>query len=194
MCRSWAVRLCKRANYTNAGTVEFIVDQENNFYFIEVNARIQVEHPVSEMVTGIDLIRTQIMIAAGEPLPWKQEDIPANGVAIECRINAENPDRNFQPCPGQITQLYVPGGMGVRFDSHAHAGYTVPPHYDSMIGKLIVHQPTRAEAIATMLRALDELRVEGIATTAPFHRKVMQHSEFVEGWVDTSFVERTWLN
>ena len=189
MCDA-AVRLIRRASYTNAGTVEFIVDQDNNFYFIEVNARIQVEHPVTEMVTGIDLIRTQIQIACGEPLPVKQSDVISRGVAIECRINAEDPDRQFQPCPGKIERMFVPGGMGVRFDSHAHPGYVVPPHYDSMIGKLIVHQPTRAEAIACMKRALDELRIEGIRTTVPFHKKVLQHSDFVEGWVDTTFVER----
>jgi acetyl-CoA carboxylase biotin carboxylase subunit len=193
MCEA-AVRLIRRANYTNAGTVEFIVDQDNNFYFIEVNARIQVEHPVSEMVTGIDLIRTQIQIACGQPLPFVQSDIECRGAAIECRINAEDPDRHFQPCPGRIERLFVPGGKGVRFDSHAHPGYVVPPYYDSMIGKLIVHQPTRAEAIACMLRALDELRVQGIRTTVPFHKKVLQHSEFVEGWVDTTFVERVFLS
>jgi acetyl-CoA carboxylase biotin carboxylase subunit len=188
-----AVRLIKKANYTNAGTVEFIVDQENNFYFIEVNARIQVEHPVTEMVTGIDLIRTQIMVAAGEPLPFRQTDVRQRGHAIECRINAEDPEQNFRPCPGRIERMYVPGGPGVRFDSHAHPGYTVPPHYDSMIGKLIVHQATRAEAIASMIRALDELRIEGIQTTAQFHKKVLQHAEFVAGWVDTKFVERTFM-
>jgi len=153
MCKA-AVRLIKSVDYTNAGTVEFIVDQENNFYFIEVNARIQVEHPVSEMVTGIDLIRAQISIAAGEPLPFTQSDIVQRGAAIECRINAEDPDRNFQPCPGLIKNMFTPGGMGVRFESHVYPGYVVPPHYDSMIGKLIVHQPTRSEAIACMLRAL----------------------------------------
>ena len=193
MCEA-AVRLIKNCEYTNAGTVEFIVDQQNNFYFIEVNARIQVEHPVSEMVTGVDLIQTQIAIAAGEPLPFTQDDVVQRGCAIECRINAENPDRNFQPCPGTIEQMFVPGGLGVRFDSHAHQEYVVPPHYDSMIGKLIVHQPTRSKAIACMLRALDELRIEGIATTASFHKKVLQHAEFVEGRVDTSFVERAFLS
>ncbi len=193
MCEA-AVRLIKSCNYTNAGTVEFIVDQQNNFYFIEVNARIQVEHPVTEMVTGIDLIKTQIAVAAGEPLPFTQDDVVQRGFAIECRINAENPDRNFQPSPGKIERMFIPGGFGVRFDSHAHQGYVVPPHYDSMIGKLIVHQPTRAKAIACMLRALDELRVEGISTTAPFHKKVLQHAEFAEGRVDTSFVERVFLS
>lgn len=192
MCQA-AVRLLKQAGYTNAGTVEFIVDQENNFYFIEVNARIQVEHPVTEMVTGVDLIKTQIMVAAGEKLPFTQEEIKPRGAAIECRINAENPDKGFQPCPGLIKQMYIPGGLGVRFDSHAHAGYSVPPYYDSMIGKLIVHKPTREEAIACMIRALDELRVEGIKTTAPFHKKVLSHAVFVDGMVDTGFVERVLL-
>ena len=193
MCEA-AVRLIRKAGYTNAGTVEFIVDQEHNYYFIEVNARIQVEHPVTEVVTGIDLIKTQITIATGERLPFSQGDVKSSGAAIECRINAENPDANFRPCPGTIERMIVPGGFGVRFDSHAHSGYTVPTHYDSMIGKLIVHQPTRREAIECMLRALDELRVDGIDTTTDFHKKVLNHSDFIEGWVDTTFVERTWLS
>ncbi len=189
-----AVRLVKEAGYTNAGTVEFIVDKDQNFYFIEVNARIQVEHPVTELVTGIDLIKQQIRVAAGEPLPWKQSDITAKGHAIECRINAEDPARNFQPCPGKITQMYVPGGYGVRFDSHAHAGYTVPAHYDSMIAKLIVHQPTRNEAIASMKRALRELRIEGIKTTIPRLIEILDHQAFVNAEVDTRFIERTWTS
>ncbi len=193
ICRA-AVRMIKRAEYTNAGTVEFIVDQDDNFYFIEVNARIQVEHPVSEMVTGIDLIKAQISVAAGEPLPMDQESIQPRGVALECRINAEDPDKGFQPCPGKLTRLITPGGLGVRWESHVHQGYVVPPYYDSMIGKLIVHQPTRAEAIACMQRALSELRIEGIRTTVPFHQMVLAHSDFVDGNVDTSFVERTWLS
>ncbi len=193
ICES-AVRLVKHANYTNAGTVEFIVDAQENFYFIEVNARIQVEHPVSEMVTGLDLIKWQIQIASGMPLTLTQDDIPCVGASIECRINAEDPDRFFQPCPGKIESMQVPGGLGVRFDSHAHTGYTVPPYYDSMIGKLIVHKPTREEAIATMIRALDELRVQGIATTAPFHKKVLQHTDFVNGGIDTGFVERAFFS
>ncbi len=188
-----AVRLAKTCGYTNAGTVEFIVDQQNNFYFIEVNARIQVEHPVTELVTGVDLIKQQIRVAAGEPLPFKQEDLLHRGCAIECRINAEDPAKNFQPCPGKITQMFVPGGLGVRFDSHAHVGYTVPPYYDSMIGKLIVHKPTRTEAIACMLRALSELRIEGIKTTVPFHIDVLRHKDFADGVVDTGWVERTFL-
>jgi acetyl-CoA carboxylase biotin carboxylase subunit len=192
MCEA-AVRLVRESQYTNAGTVEFIVGPDNNYYFIEVNARIQVEHPVTEMVTGVDLIREQIRVAAGLPLSFKQEDLQQSGVAMECRINAEDPDRNFQPQPGKIDSMFVPGGLGVRFDSHVYSGYTVPPHYDSMIGKLIVHRPTRAEAIATMRRALRELSVGGIATTASFHDRVLQHPEFVEGCHDTTFVDRVFL-
>jgi acetyl-CoA carboxylase, biotin carboxylase subunit len=188
-----AVRLVKAAGYTNAGTVEFIVDQQGNFYFIEVNARIQVEHPVTEMITGIDLIKAQIRVAAGEPLPFRQQDIVSRGAAIECRINAEDPHKNFRPCPGKILRMMVPGGFGVRFDSHAYPGYTVSPHYDSMIGKLIVHQPTRRMAIDCMLRALSELRIEGIATTVSLHRAILSHSAFVDGQVDTTFVERSGL-
>jgi acetyl-CoA carboxylase biotin carboxylase subunit len=190
MCDA-ARRLILTAEYTNAATVEFIVDQEGNYYFIEVNARIQVEHPVTEMVTGIDLIKWQIRIASGERLPWSQDEIRHEGCAIECRINAEDPKRNFQPSPGKIERIIAPGGFGVRFDSHVHSGYTVPPYYDSMIGKLIVHQPTRAEAIACMQRALAELRVEGIKTTVPIHQEILGHSAFVEGRIDTTFVERT---
>jgi acetyl-CoA carboxylase biotin carboxylase subunit len=190
MCDA-ARRLILAAEYTNAATVEFIVDGDGNFYFIEVNARIQVEHPVTEMVTGIDLIKWQIRVASGERLPWNQADIRHQGCAIECRINAEDPKRNFQPSPGKIERLIAPGGFGVRFDSHAHSGYVVPPYYDSMIGKLIVHQSTRAEAIACMQRALMELRVEGIKTTVPLHQEILGHSAFVEGRIDTTFVERT---
>jgi acetyl-CoA carboxylase biotin carboxylase subunit len=192
MCDA-ARRLIQAAEYTNAATVEFIVDKNGQYYFIEVNARIQVEHPVTEMVTGVDLIKWQLRVAAGESLPWPQNDIVQHGAAIECRINAENPRRNFQPSPGRIEQLIAPGGFGVRFDSHAHSGYVVPSHYDSMIGKLIVHQPTRAEAIAAMQRALAELRVEGIQTTIPIHQEILSHSAFVEGRIDTTFVERTFL-
>jgi acetyl-CoA carboxylase, biotin carboxylase subunit len=191
ICES-AVRLIKSAGYTNAGTVEFIVDRQGNFYFIEVNARIQVEHPVTELVTGIDLIKAQLRVAAGEPLPWRQDEIRHSGVALECRINAEDPARNFQPSPGKIKRMLVPGGFGVRFDSHAHEGYVVPPHYDSMIGKLLVHQATRAEAISVMLRALRELRIEGIKTTVPRLIDILSHSAFVDGQVDTTFIERTW--
>lgn len=188
-----AKRLIIEVGYQNAGTVEFIVDQENNFYFIEVNARIQVEHPVTEMVTGIDLIKTQIRVAAGEPLPFKQSDIKLRGSAMECRINAEDPAKNFQPCPGLIKSLFIPGGFGVRFDSHAQAGYSVPPYYDSMIGKLIVHKETREESIACMLRCLEELQVQGIATTAAFQMKVLREPTFVAGKADTKWVERELL-
>jgi len=187
-----AVRMIKGANYSNAGTVEFIVDKHQNFYFIEVNARIQVEHPVTEMVTGIDLIKQQIKVAAGEKLPWTQDQIPAKGHSIECRINAEDPAKNFQPSPGKITQMYIPGGYGVRFDSHAHPGYIVPAHYDSMIAKLIVHQANRADAIACMKRALRELRIEGIKTTVPRLLDILEHQAFVDAEVDTRFIERTW--
>jgi len=190
MCEA-ARRLIQNADYENAATVEFIVDKDGKYYFIEVNARIQVEHPVTEMVTGIDLIKQQILIASGEPLSIKQEDVIQRGAAIECRINAENPKKNFQPSPGKIDRLVVPGGFGVRFESHAHSGYVVPPYYDSMIGKLIVHQPTRAEAIQTMQRALAELRVDGIHTTTPLHQEILSNSAFVEGRIDTTFVERT---
>jgi acetyl-CoA carboxylase biotin carboxylase subunit len=190
MCES-ARRLILEANYVNAATVEFIVDRDGKYYFIEVNARIQVEHPVTEMVTGIDLIKTQIRVAAGQRLPFSQEQIVHRGAAIECRINAEDPKRKFQPSPGKIERLMVPGGFGVRFDSHAYSGYTVPPYYDSMIGKLIVHQPTREEAIRTMLRALGEMRVDGIKTTIPLHQDILSHSAFVDGRIDTTFVERT---
>jgi len=189
MCQA-ACRLIENADYTNAATVEFIVDAEGNYYFIEVNARIQVEHPVTEMITGIDLIKQQLLVASGEPLQIRQEDIQQNGAVIECRINAEDYLKNFQPSPGRIDRLIVPGGFGVRFDSHAHSGYVVPPYYDSMIGKLIVHQPTRPEAIRTMLRALHELRVDGIKTTAPLHQEILSHSAFAEGRIDTTFVER----
>ena len=185
-----AVRMIRGANYTNAGTVEFIVDKNDDFYFIEVNARIQVEHPVTEMVTGVDLIKEQIRIAAGEKLSRTQAEIPCIGAALECRINAENPERNFQPNPGPIHKMFAPGGLGVRFDSHVYSGYTVPAYYDSMIGKLIVHRPTREEAIETMRRALRELQIEGICTTAAFHERVLTHPEFIAGRCDTTFVDR----
>ncbi|MFM7249856.1 MAG: acetyl-CoA carboxylase biotin carboxylase subunit [Planctomycetaceae bacterium] len=191
MCEA-AVRLCRAAGYHSAGTVEFIVDQAGNFYFIEVNARIQVEHPVSELVTGIDLVKAQIRVAAGEPLGIRQEDVVPRGHAIECRINAEDPAANFRPCPGRIERMFAPGGFGVRWDSHVGAGSTVPPHYDSLIGKLIVHQPTREAAIATMIRALRELRVAGIRTTVPLHLDILGLAAFRDAEIDTKFVER-WL-
>jgi acetyl-CoA carboxylase biotin carboxylase subunit len=192
MCDA-AVRLVRQAGYTNAGTVEFIVDQEDKFYFIEVNARIQVEHPVTEMVTGVDLIKEQIRVARGEKLSFDPATLKPSGAAIECRINAEDPERNFQPGPGLIQRLFVPGGMGVRWDSHVYAGYSVPPYYDSMIGKLIVHQPNRELAIECLLRALQELEVTGIPTTAPFQMKVLRHPTFRSGLSDTKWVERELL-
>ena len=191
MCEA-AVRLVRAADYTNAGTVEFIVDRQGHYYFIELNARIQVEHPVTEMVTGMDLIKAQIRVAAGEPLPLGQGDVRLTGTAIECRINAEDTGNKFRPCPGTIQRLIAPGGFGVRFDSHVHSGYVVSPHYDSMIGKLIVHQPTRDEAIACMKRALSELRIEGIKTTVSLLREILDHTAFAEARVDTTFIERTW--
>ncbi len=184
-----AVRLAKAAKYYNAATVEFVVDQKGKPYFIEVNTRIQVEHPVTEMITGIDLIRCQIEIAAGNPLPFTQREIKRNGAAIECRINAEDPEHNFRPCPGRIETFIAPGGLGVRMDTHAHAGYTIPSRYDSMIGKLIVHRPTRREAIEAMRRSLEELTIEPIRTTTPLYRRIMENEKFISGKFDTSFVE-----
>ena len=178
--------MIRGADYTNAGTVEFIVDENNDFYFIEVNARIQVEHPVSEMVSGVDLIKSQILVASGDPLPFKQEDLRCTGHAIECRINAEDPEKGFRPNPGKIEKFFAPGGIGVRFDSHVYGGYSVPPYYDSMIAKLIVHCSTREEAIATMRRALKEMQVDGIKTTAGFHDIVLQHDDFINCLLYTS--------
>jgi acetyl-CoA carboxylase biotin carboxylase subunit len=188
-----AVRLARAAGYVNAGTCEFLVDADNRFYFIEVNARIQVEHPVTEMVTGIDLVKQQIKIAAGEPLPFRQKDVVLRGHSIECRINSEDPDHDFRPSPGRITALNIPGGPGVRWDSHIQVGYTVPPNYDSLVGKLIVHAPTRLEALATMRRALDELVIEGVSTTIPLQRRIFRNPDFIAGQVDTTWVERVLL-
>jgi acetyl-CoA carboxylase biotin carboxylase subunit len=188
-----AVRLVKAAHYANAGTVEFLVDREGGFYVLEVNARIQVEHPVTESITGIDLIKEQIRIAAGQRLSFSQKDIRRHGHAIECRINAEDPSRNFTPCAGLIEELRLPGGPGVRLDSHVYASYRIPPNYDSMICKLIVHRPTRAEAIAAMKRALGEFHITPIKTTIPLHLQIMDNSHFQAGDVDTGFVERTLL-
>jgi acetyl-CoA carboxylase biotin carboxylase subunit len=192
LCES-AVRLIKAAKYTNAGTVEYLVDQKQNFYLLEVNARIQVEHPVTESVTGIDLIKEQIRIASGETLGFKQKDIPQIGHAIECRINAEDPERNFAPSPGLIQELRLPGGPGVRMDTHVYAGYRIPPNYDSMIGKLIVHRKTRAQAIAAMKRALGEFHIAPTKTTIPLHLQIMDNQNFLRGDVDTGFVERSLL-
>jgi len=189
LCQS-AIRIIKRANYVNAATVEFLLDKDKHFYFIEVNTRIQVEHPVSEMVTGWDLIKMQLKVAAGEDLELTQKDIKCRGVAIECRINAEDPANNFSPCPGMITRYIPPGGPGVRVDTHVYQGWTVSPSYDSMLCKLIAYQPTRAEAIATMRRALSEFVIEPIKTTIPASLSILSHNLFVKGKVDTEFVER----
>ncbi len=185
-----AVKAAQAVQYTGAGTVEFIYDYRNRqFYFMEMNTRIQVEHPVTEMVTGVDLIKEQIRVASGEKLSLKQEDVTFNGWSIECRINAENPSKNFMPSAGKIQMYLPPGGFGVRVDSAAYPGYTIPPYYDSMIAKLIVHAPTREEAIARMKRALSEFVIEGVHTTIPFHLKLLDHEKFVEGNFNTKFLE-----
>ncbi len=184
-----AVKAAKAAGYTNAGTIEFLYTASGEFYFMEMNTRIQVEHPVSETVTGIDLLKAQIMIAAGERLATRQKDIHFAGHAIECRINAEDPERNFAPNPGKITAFVAPGGPGVRFDSHVYSGYSIPPYYDSMIGKLIVHGATREEALAVCRRALDEFGIEGVKTTVPFLKLLVRSKGFVAGRYDTGFVE-----
>ncbi len=184
-----AVRAAAAVGYNSVGTVEFLVDKQNNFYFMEMNTRVQVEHPVTEMVTGVDIVREQICSAAGLKLRYKQEDIKINGHAIECRINAEDPLK-FTPCPGKITAYHPPGGLGVRVDSFVYDQYTVVPHYDSMIAKLIVHAETREDAIKRMSRALDEYIIEGIKTTIFFHKTIMANKDFIEGNIDTSFLDR----
>ena len=183
------VKAARAIKYRNAGTVEFIVDSKGNTYFIEINTRIQVEHPVTEAVTGIDIIKEQIKLAAGLPLEYKQSQIKPAGHAIECRINAEDPER-FIPSPGKITFLSLPGGPGVRVDTAIYSGYVIPPHYDSLIAKLIVHGKDRAEAIAIMRRALDEFIIEGINTTIPFHQRVMRNPDFISGNFDVTFIEK----
>ncbi len=185
-----AIKGAKQVKYVNAGTMEFLLDSKDNLYFMEMNARIQVEHPVTEMVTGIDLIKEQIRIAAGERLGYEQSDIIVSGHAIECRINAEDPDNNFMPSPGNVDRFHVPGGRGIRVDSHIYAGYSIPPYYDSMIAKLIAHGRNRKEAIFIMQRALDEFVIRPIKTTLPFHRRVMSDDAFIRGDIDTSYVEK----
>jgi acetyl-CoA carboxylase, biotin carboxylase subunit len=185
-----AVKLAKAVGYVNAGTIEFLVDKNLNFYFIEMNTRIQVEHPVTEFITGIDLVKEQIKIALGKKLPFTQRQIKLTGHAIECRINAEDVKANFRPAPGKITQLIMPGGIGVRIDTHIYPGYEVPPFYDSMIAKLIVHAPTRKEAIRKMIVALEQFMVDGITTNIAFHYSLLHTQEFVSGNVDTGFVGR----
>jgi pyruvate carboxylase subunit A len=185
-----ATTIAQAVNYDNAGTVEFLLDQDGRFYFIEMNPRLQVEHTVTEQITAIDIVRNQISIAAGKPLDIRQEEVILQGHAIQCRINAEDPDKDFQPSPGRIELFVPPGGPGVRVDSHCYSGYSIPPNYDSMIGKLLVHRADRRAAIATMLRALDEFVIQGPKTVIPLHRKILTHSDFRAGEHDTGFVER----
>ena len=185
-----AVRAAKAANYTSCGTVEFLVDKDKNFYFMEMNTRIQVEHPITEMRTGIDIVKEQIKIAGGESLKRKQKDIEFRGHSIECRINAENPSKNFMPCPGTITGLNLPGGYGIRIDTAIYEGYTIPPYYDSMIAKIIAYGNTRNEAIAKMKRALEELVIEGVETNRDFLFDIIRNPDFLRGNFDTSFIEK----
>jgi acetyl-CoA carboxylase biotin carboxylase subunit len=187
-----AVAAAKAVKYTSVGTFEFLLDKNNNFYFMEMNTRVQVEHPVTEMITGVDIIKEQIRSAAGLPLRFKQSDIKIRGHAIECRINAEDPIK-FTPSPGKINGYHTPGGLGVRVDSAVYDQYTVLPHYDSMIAKLIVHADTREEAISRMARALDEYIIEGIKTSIPLHQRIMANKDFREGNADTSFMEKLFL-
>lgn len=184
-----AILAARAVDYVTAGTVEFLLDKHNNFYFMEMNTRIQVEHPVTEYVTGIDLIKEQIMAAAGMPLSISQDDIEINGWSIECRINAEDSERNFMPSPGRISFYLPPGGFGVRIDSAVYQGYEISPFYDSMIAKVIVHGKTREEAIARMHRALSEFRIEGVKTTIPFHLRLLENRYFISGDFNTKFLE-----
>ena len=185
-----AVKAAKAVNYENAGTIEFLLDKDKNFYFMEMNTRIQVEHPVTEMVSGIDLIKEQIRVAAGEPLSVSQEDIQIKGHAIECRINAENPKKHFMPCPGRITNVHIPGGNGVRMDTHIYNDYKVPANYDSMLMKLIVYDKDRASAIAKMRSALGEVIIEGIETNIDFQYEILENEAFQKGDTDTGFIEK----
>ncbi len=189
-----AIKATKSVDYIGAGTVEFIVDKDQNFYFIEMNTRIQVEHPITEMITGIDLIKLQILIASGEKIPYSQEDIKFNGHAIECRINAEDAFNNFRPCPGKIESIHVPGGLGVRFDSFVYGGYIIPPLYDSMIGKLICWANDREECINRMKRSLDELIIEGVETNVEFQKKLMASEVFMNDEHHTKFIENEFMN
>jgi acetyl-CoA carboxylase biotin carboxylase subunit len=185
-----AVALAKKVGYVNAGTIEFLVDEKREPYFLEMNTRLQVEHPITEMVTGVDLVKMQIRIAQGEPLPFAQEDLGQRGHAIECRVCAEDPETDFLPNPGRIESLRVPGGPGVRDDSGVYEGFEVPRFYDPLISKLIVHAETREAAIARMLRAVSEYTVTGIKTTLPFFDRALRHPKFIQGDFDTGFVAR----
>ena len=188
-----AIKAAKIANYTSCGTIEFLVDNDKNFYFMEMNTRIQVEHPITEMRTGVDIVKEQIRIAAGEKLKYKQKEIEFRGHSIECRINAENPSKNFMPCPGKITGLHLPGGNGIRIDTAIYEGYKVPSSYDSMIAKIITHGVTRNEAIAKMKRALEELVIEGIDTNVDFLFQIIKNPNFIRGDFDTSFINKEML-
>ena len=185
-----AVAAAKAAGYVGAGTVEFVLAPDGQFYFMEMNTRIQVEHPVTELVTGIDLVKEQLRVASGLPLSFSQEDVKAAGHAIECRINAEDPERGFMPCPGTTTFLHLPGGPGVRVDTALYTGYEVPPYYDSLVAKVLVHAPTRLEAIRRMRRALEELIIEGYPTNAALAHLIMHDSEFVRGQYDTGYLDQ----
>lgn len=184
-----AINAVKAANYSNAGTIEFLVDKHKNFYFMEMNTRIQVEHPVTEWVTGVDIVKEQLKIASGKTLSYSQNDIEVKGHAIECRINAENPEKNFMPCPGTITDLHLPGGNGVRIDTAVYTGYKIPPVYDSMIAKIIVHAKNRNEAIAKMKVALEECVIDGVDTNIDFLYQILENENFVSGDFDTSFIK-----
>jgi acetyl-CoA carboxylase biotin carboxylase subunit len=189
-----AVKAARAVDYHNAGTIEFLMDSNGDFYFMEMNTRIQVEHPVTEMITGVDLVKEQIRVASGERLSFTQDDIKVKGSAIECRINAENPRNNFIPSPGRIEELNLPGGLGVRTDTHIYSGYTISPFYDSMVAKLIVHAEDRGAAIMRMRRALEEFFISPIKTTIPLHADILNHSEFIEGKASTHFLERFMKN
>ena len=185
-----AIKAVKASGYTSCGTIEFLVDSDKNFYFMEMNTRIQVEHPITEERTGIDIVKAQIRVSAGEPLKIKQNDVKFNGYSIECRINAENPAKNFRPCPGTITGVILPGGNGVRVDTAIYSGYTIPSNYDSMIAKIITHGDTRNEAISKMKRALEETVIEGVDTNIDFLFKIIKNPNFIRGNFDTSFIEK----
>ncbi len=185
-----AVRAAKASGYNSAGTIEFLLDEKGNYYFMELNARVQVEHPVTEMITGMDILYEQIMVENGRPLPYTQEDIRLNGYAIECRINAEDPSRNFMPSIGTVNVVHFPGGPGVRFDTAIYSGYKIPPNYDSMIGKLIVHAPTRDMAMAKMRAALSELVVDGVESNVDFQLDLLHHEDVIAGRLDTGLVAR----
>jgi acetyl-CoA carboxylase, biotin carboxylase subunit len=182
--------MLRAAKYAGAATCEFLMDSRGDFYMLEVNTRVQVEHPVTELITGIDIVKMSILIAAGEKIPFRQKDVQIRGHAIECRINAEDPDKGFRPSAGRIDTWHVPGGPGVRLDTHVVPGYVVPPNYDSMIAKLIVHADTREEALDRMARALREMKVGPISTTIPLHQRLVQNTDFRRGGVDIHYLER----